>query len=83
MNERDKHDMVATGVTKMLRIESEREDDGRWIAEVPALPGVLTYGTSEAEARARVQALALRVIADRLENGEPLPSELDGMFEAA
>ena len=54
----------------MLKIESEREDDGRWIAEVPALPGVLCYGASEAEARAKVQALALRVIADRFENGE-------------
>ena len=59
----------------MLRIESEREEDGRWIAEVPALPGVLTYGETEAQARAKVKALALRVIADRLENGEPLPQE--------
>ena len=59
----------------MLKVESEREDDGRWIAEVPALPGVLTYGETEAQARDRVQALALRVIADRIENGEPLPRE--------
>ncbi len=57
----------------MLKIESEREDDGRWIAEVPALPGVSTYGVSETDARAKVMALALRVIADRFENGEPLP----------
>ena len=67
----------------MLRIESEREEDGRWIAEVPSLPGVLTYGASQAEAHAKVKALALRVIADRLENGEPLPSEISGVFEAA
>ena len=67
----------------MLKIESEREEDGRWIAEVPALPGVLAYGESDAAARARVQALALRVIADRLENGEALPRELAGVFEAA
>jgi predicted RNase H-like HicB family nuclease len=67
----------------MLRIESEREDDGRWIAEVPALPGVLTYGETEAQARAKVKALALRVIADRLENGEPLPQEFASVFEAA
>ena len=67
----------------MLRIESEREDDGRWIAEVPALPGVLTYGTTEAEARDKAKALALRTIADRLENGDPLPREIAGMFEAA
>lgn len=67
----------------MLRIESEREEDGRWIAEVPALPGVLAYGATEAEASAKVKALALRVIADRLENGEPLPREIAGVFEAA
>lgn len=57
----------------MLKFESEREDDGRWIAEVPSLPGVLAYGTSVAEARDKVKVLALRVIADRLDNGEPLP----------
>ncbi|MBI4275491.1 MAG: type II toxin-antitoxin system HicB family antitoxin [Rhizobiales bacterium] len=67
----------------MLKIESEREEDGRWIAEVPALPGVLSYGATEAEAQAKVKALALRVIADRLENGEPLPREIAGVFEAA
>jgi predicted RNase H-like HicB family nuclease len=67
----------------MLRIESEQEEDGRWIAEVPALPGVLVYGTTKAEAGAKVKALALRVIADRLENGEQLPGELAGVFEAA
>jgi predicted RNase H-like HicB family nuclease len=60
----------------MLKVESECEEDGRWIAEVPALPGVLTYGETEAQARARVKVLALRVIADRLENGEPLPREI-------
>lgn len=60
----------------MLKIESEREEDGRWIAEVPALPGVLAYGESDTAARARVQTLALRVIADRLENGEALPDDL-------
>mgnify|MGYP001796457218 CR=1 FL=1 len=67
----------------MLRIESEREDDGRWVAELPALPGVLSYGATEAEAQARVKALALRVIADRLDNGEPLPREIAAVFEAA
>jgi predicted RNase H-like HicB family nuclease len=54
----------------MLRIETEREDDGRWLAEVPALPGVLTYGTTDTEARAKATALALRVIAERVEHGE-------------
>lgn len=67
----------------MLKIESEREDDGRWIAEIPALPGVLAYGTSEMEARAKAQALALRVIADRLDHGEPLPREIAAVFAAA
>lgn len=51
-------------------IDLEREDDGRWIAEVSELPGTLAYGVSEAEARAKVQALALRVVAERLEHGE-------------
>jgi predicted RNase H-like HicB family nuclease len=60
----------------MLRIESEKEEDGRWIAEVPAWPGVLAYGATKAEAGAKVKALALRVIADRLENGEQLLSSV-------
>jgi predicted RNase H-like HicB family nuclease len=51
-------------------VESEREEDGRWIAEIPDLPGVLAYGNSADEARAKVQALALRVLADRIEHGE-------------
>jgi predicted RNase H-like HicB family nuclease len=67
----------------MLRIETDQEEDGRWIAEVSALPGVLTYGGTEVEAREKAKALALRVIADRIENGEPLPSEIAGVFEAA
>jgi predicted RNase H-like HicB family nuclease len=59
-----------------LLIELDREDDGRWLAEVSALPGVMTYGDTAAEAVTRVKALAFRVLADRLEHGEPLP-ELD------
>jgi predicted RNase H-like HicB family nuclease len=58
----------------MLRIETEKEEDGRWIAEVTALPGVMVYGATKAEARAKVRALALRVITNRLENGEHLPN---------
>jgi predicted RNase H-like HicB family nuclease len=65
-----------------MRVEVEREDDGRWIGEVPALPGVLVYAATEAEARAKAEALALRVIADRLENGEPVPSEARRLFAA-
>ena len=53
-----------------LSIETEREDDGRWLAEVPELAGVLAYGATEGEAMARVEALALRVLAERLEHGE-------------
>jgi predicted RNase H-like HicB family nuclease len=53
-----------------LNIELEREEDGRWIAEVFDLPGVLANGSSEVEAKARVQALARRVVADRREHGE-------------
>lgn len=66
----------------MLRIETEREEDGRWLAEVPALPGVLVYGMTDKEAHSRAVALALRTIAERVENGETLPPELAGLFEA-
>ena len=52
---------------KEYTIETEREDDGRWVAEVLALPGVLAYGNTEKEAIAAAQALALRVLADRIE----------------
>ncbi|MBN9586345.1 MAG: HicB family protein [Afipia sp. 62-7] len=57
-----------------MRIELEREEDGRWIGEVPALPGVLVYGATEAEARTKAEALAFRVIADRIEHGAGKPS---------
>lgn len=65
-----------------LIVELEREEDGRWMAEVHALPGVLAYGHSREEALARAEALALRVLADRLEHGEKVP-ELSGLFDAA
>ncbi|MEI8277036.1 MAG: type II toxin-antitoxin system HicB family antitoxin [Hyphomicrobiales bacterium] len=67
----------------MLLIETEREEDGRWLAEVPALPGVLSYGATLVEARSKATALALRVVAERVENGEALPPELSGMFQVA
>lgn len=54
-------------------VEIEQEEDGRWIADVPALPGVMTYGETRKDAIARVQALALRVLADRMEHGEAIP----------
>lgn len=56
-----------------LTIEYEQEEDGRWLAEVPELPGVLAYGGSAEEAMARAQVLALRVVAERLEHGEARP----------
>ncbi|HWR73123.1 MAG TPA: type II toxin-antitoxin system HicB family antitoxin [Nitrospirota bacterium] len=62
-----------------MKIEIEKEEDGRWIAEVSDLPGVLAYGKTREEAIARVEALALRVIADRLDHGENIP-ELDELF---
>ena len=66
-----------------LKIELEREDDGRWVAEVPELPGVMTYGKDRGDALAQVQALALRVLADRLEHGEAAPDLLSVSFKAA
>ena len=66
----------------ILRFELERETDGRWLGEVPDLSGVMTYGTSRDDAMARVQALALRLIAERLEHGEATP-DLQISFQAA
>ncbi len=66
-----------------FRIETEREDDGRWIAEVPELPGVMAYGATLAEARFKAQALALRVVAERLEHGEAGVEFLTIAFKAA
>jgi predicted RNase H-like HicB family nuclease len=62
-----------------LAIEIDREEDGRWFAEVPDLPGVIVYGPGREEAIAKVKALALRVIAERLEYGEPVV-DLDPIF---
>jgi len=64
-------------------IELEREDDGRWLAEVSALPGVMCYGRDRNDAVARIQALALRVIAERLEHGEAPAEFLNVSFQAA
>lgn len=64
-------------------IETEQEADGRWIAEVVELPGVLAYGQTVEEAKAKVQALALRVVADRIEHGEAGTDLLNISFAAA
>lgn len=65
----------------MLKIETERETDGRWIAEVRALPGTLAYRATREAAIAAVEVVALRVPADRLEHGEAVPA-LDALFAA-
>ncbi len=62
-----------------MKVEIEREEDGRWISEIPELPGVMAYGRSREEAISKVKALALRVMADRLEHGEVIP-ELREVF---
>jgi predicted RNase H-like HicB family nuclease len=67
-----------------LNIELEQETDGRWIAEIDELSGVLVYGETREDAIRKVKTLALRVIADRLENGESLPNQVESLiFEAA
>lgn len=60
-----------------LRVEFEQEEDGRWIADVAELPGVMVYGTTPADALAKCQALALRVLADRIEHGEVPERDLE------
>lgn len=60
-----------------LSIEVEQEEDGRWLSEIPELPGVLAYGQSRSEAVVRAQVLALRVLADRIEHGETLPQKVN------
>jgi predicted RNase H-like HicB family nuclease len=70
-------------MAKRIEISLDREKDGRWIADVPALPGVMTYGNAREEALRNVKALALRIIADRLENGEKVPEAITQMFESA
>lgn len=66
-----------------LTVETEQEEDARWIAEIPELAGVLAYGATRDEAIARAQALALRVIAERLEHDEEPPALLTIAFAAA
>jgi predicted RNase H-like HicB family nuclease len=64
-------------------VELELEADGRWIGEVPALSGVLAYGQNREEALAKVEALALRVLAERLEHGEQSADRFSVTFQAA
>lgn len=66
-----------------FRIEYEREEDGRWLAEVPELPGVLCYGASADEAISRAQVLALRVVAEQIEHSESKPQPISIEIAAA
>ena len=72
---------AAQGFT--LKVKFYREKDGRWLADIPALPGVTAYGRTRRLAMAGAQALALRLIADRLEHGETVPGEMRVSFVAA
>jgi len=64
-------------------IECEREEDGRWLAEVPQLPGVLAYGSTADDAMAKAEVLTLRVLAERLEHGESRPHSINIFVAAA
>jgi predicted RNase H-like HicB family nuclease len=66
-----------------LTLEREREEDGRWLAEVPELPGVLVYGATEDEAMVKAEVLALRVLAERIELGEAKPQPIRFIVPAA
>lgn len=66
-----------------LTIECEREEDGRWLAEVPELPGVMAYGDSAVEAQSKAEVLALRVLAERLEHCETAPVDISISIAAA
>jgi predicted RNase H-like HicB family nuclease len=77
------HETGRRPVLITFRVETEQETDGRWLAEVVELPGVLAHGSRQEEAVSRVQALALRVVAERLEHGETGPELLSISFKAA
>ena len=66
-----------------LNLECEREEDGRWLAEVPELPGVLVYGGTADEAMAKAEVLALRVLAEQIEQGEARPQPIRFAVPAA
>ncbi|MBI3696022.1 MAG: type II toxin-antitoxin system HicB family antitoxin [Acidobacteria bacterium] len=66
-----------------FRVRFEREEDGRWLAIVDAIPGVMAYGATKKAALTSVKALTLRVLADLIENGEPVPRPTDVLFVAA
>jgi predicted RNase H-like HicB family nuclease len=63
-------------IIRNLTIDCERDEDGRWLVEVPQLPGCLTYGSTAEEAMSKAEVLALRVLAERLEHGESRPVDI-------
>jgi len=63
-----------------LRVEVEREDDGRILASMPDLPGVMAYGSDREEAVRKVKTIAFQVLADRIESGEEVPQPLRALF---
>jgi predicted RNase H-like HicB family nuclease len=65
-----------------IRVELEREEDGRMLASVPDLPGVMAYGATEEEAVRKVKSIALQVLADMIESGEDVPAPLKVLFAA-
>ena len=65
-----------------LRIELEREEDGRWLAAVPELPGVMAYGQFQDEAVRKAKSVALQILADMIENGEEVPESMKLLFAA-
>lgn len=71
--------LLAWYLVRIVKLEIEREDDGRWLAEIPELPGVMAYGNTRQEAVDKAETLALRVLADRLEHGEKIP-QLQALF---
>jgi len=77
------HLSVSSSIFMKLSIELEQEADGRWIAEVPELRGVLVYGDSQVSAAQAARAMAFRVLADQIENGELQPAAVDSVSFAA
>ena len=74
--------MVTIEPIRVIRVETEREDDGRILASVPDLPGVMAYGSTEIEAVRKVKTIALQVLADMIESGDEVPEPLRVLFAA-
>ncbi|MGA7905597.1 MAG: type II toxin-antitoxin system HicB family antitoxin [Terrimicrobiaceae bacterium] len=66
--------------SREITFEFEQEEDGRWIAELPTIPGALCYGATKKEAAARLAALVMRILADRIEHGEEIPAPFAELF---